>query len=334
MKRLIDLHLHLDGSVPISSIKKLMKRRGEPVMSDEELRAKLSVSPHCRNLEEFLQKFPFPLSFMQTKDDLQTIVFDLLQELRKQGLVYVEIRFAPQLENQKGLTQTEVVRAAISGMDQFFAWQKKQNSDQPELHANLILCMMRLHGKAKENEETLRVAKRFLGKGVGGIDLAGAETPEFAAHKYAFLFKQAKCIGLPFTIHAGEGMGPESVQEALDLGAKRIGHGIRAIEDPAVMKEIIDRGVTLECCATSNLNTKAFTQIDDYPVKKMLDEGVKVTLNSDDMTVCNINLPHEYKVLEEKTGLTAADEKQLYLNAAHAAFCSKKEKQRLLSLVN
>ena len=128
-------------------------------------------------------------------------------------------------------------------------------------------------------------------------------------------------------------MGPESIYQALDLGAKRIGHGIRCVEDKQLVADIIQNRITLECCATSNLNTKAFNQIDHYPVKKLLHQGVNVTLNTDDMTVSNIDLPHEYKLLEDKTGLTSSDEKQLYLNAVNAAFCSEQEKSRLLSLI-
>lgn len=128
-------------------------------------------------------------------------------------------------------------------------------------------------------------------------------------------------------------MGPKSVYQALNLGAKRIGHGIRSVEDPDLVKKLIHDQITLECCATSNLNTKAFAQIDHYPVRPLLHEGVKVTLNSDDMTVSNINLPHEYNLLEKKTGLTTEDEKNLYLNTVDAAFCSEEEKERLRSLI-
>lgn len=334
MRRLIDLHLHLDGSVPFTAAKKIMAEHEMPTISDEKLRQKMSVSQNCRNLNEFLEKFPFADSLMQTKSDLRLITFTLLKELKKQGLVYVEIRFAPQLHTEKGLSQEEVVTSVRSGIDQFFLWQKNHQNGQPDLHANLILCLMRIKGNQKQNQETVEVAKKFLGQGVGGIDLAGPETPEFAAHKYANFFKEAREEGIPYTIHAGEAMGPESIREALALGAKRIGHGISCVQDPALVQEIIKKGVTLECCATSNLNTKAFNKkIDHYPVRKLLHEGVRVTLNSDDMTVSNINLPHDYRMLEEKTGLTNKDEKQLYQNAAQAAFCSKEEKSRLLSLI-
>lgn len=333
MRKLIDLHLHLDGSVPFTTIKELMNIHGIPAVDDQILRQKLSVGPYCHNLNEFLEKFAFPVHLMQTAADLQLIVFSLLQKLKKQGLVYVEIRFAPQLHTEQGLTQEEVVRAAIAGLNQFFNWQKENRAKQPELHATLLLCLMRLKNNYEQNLETVRVAKAFMEYGVSGLDLAGAETTEFAISNYTALFNLASKNDIPFTIHAGEAMGPKSIYQALNLGAKRIGHGIRCIEDPQLVKDIIKNKITLECCATSNLNTKAFSQIDHYPVKKLLHQGAKVTLNSDDMTVSNIDLPHEYQLLEEKTGLSSTDEKELYLNAVRAAFCSSKEKSRLLSLI-
>ena len=128
MRKLIDLHLHLDGSVPFTTIKELMTIHGLPTIDDQILRQKLSVGPDCRDLNEFLEKFTFPVHLMQTAADLQLIVFSLLKKIKKQGLVYVEIRFAPQLHTEQGLTQEEVVRAAISGLNQFFNWQKMHSS--------------------------------------------------------------------------------------------------------------------------------------------------------------------------------------------------------------
>lgn len=333
MKKFIDLHLHLDGSVPFATIKKLMAAARLPQMNNHALRAKLSVDRHCRDLNQFLEKFAFPISLMQTKENLRLIAFDLLKELKKQRLVYVELRFAPQLLTEQGLTQNEAVQAVLSGLDQFFAWQRRHQTAAPDLHANLLLCLMRLPHNHLANEETIRTAENLYGQGVSGIDLAGAETPEFAIKNYAPFFAEARRNHIPYTIHAGEAMGPDSVKQALALGAKRIGHGIRSIEEPALVQKLIQNKITLECCATSNLNTKAFTQIDHYPVKNLLAQGVKVTLNSDDMTVCNINLPHEYWLLEEKTGLDDQDERQLFINAAQAAFCSQQERNRLLALV-
>lgn len=327
MRKFIDLHLHLDGSVPVATVKKLMQEHGMPQLTDQEL----SVDNSCSSLEEFLEKFALPNQLMQTKHDLEIIVFDLLTELKSQGLVYAEIRFAPQLHTKKGLTQKEVIASAIGGIKKFYQRQK-EDKDHPELHAGLILCLMRFAHNNIENMETVELAKEFLGKGVVGLDLAGAEGP-IPNINYQKFFQRAQDLDVPYTIHAGEAAGPDSIRQALEMGAKRIGHGIRCTEDPALTQYLIDHQIILECCATSNMNTKAFDQIDSYPIKKLLHMGMKVTLNSDDMTVSNTNLPHEYQLLEEKTALTPEKETTLYLNAVDAAFTTPDEKIRLRALI-
>lgn len=331
MRKFIDLHLHLDGSVPVSTVKKLMQEHDLPIPTDRELRQELSVDSSCKSLDQFLEKFALPNKLMQTKYDLETIVYDLLTELKEQGLVYTEIRFAPQLHTKEGLTQEDAIKAAIEGLNKFLRDQKEKN-DSPELHASLILCLMRFSNNQKENMETVELAKKFLNKGVVGLDLAGAEGP-IPNIKYKSFFDQAQHLGVPYTIHAGEADGPDSIRQALAMGAKRIGHGIRCTEDPQLTQELIDQQIVLECCATSNMNTKAFDQIVSYPIKKLLHKGMKVTLNSDDMTVSDTNLLHEYKVLEEKTNLTPEEETTLYLNAVDAAFTTPDEKIRLRALL-
>lgn len=332
MRKFIDLHLHLDGSVPVATIKKLISEHHYPIPSDEKLRQELSVDSNCKSLDQFLEKFALPNKLMQTRHDIKTIVYDLLVELKDQGLVYAEIRFAPQLHTKKRLTQENIIKAAIEGLNQFLIDQKQENSNQPELHAGLILCLMRFANNQKENMETVELAKKFLNHGVVGLDLAGAEGP-IPNIKYKQFFDRAQELGIPYTIHAGEAAGPDSIRQALEMGAKRIGHGIRCTEDKKLTQKLIDRQIILECCATSNMNTKAFDQIDSYPIKKLLHKGMKVTLNSDDMTVSNTNLPREYKLLEEKTNLTSEEETTLYLNAVDAAFTSPDEKIRLRALI-
>lgn len=328
MKKLIDLHLHLDGSVPYQTVRKLLAKGGKS-LPEADLRKRLSVSPDCRNLDEYLDKFDFPLSLMQTADNLRLIVKELLKELRSQGLVYVEIRFAPQRHTET-LTQTEAVQAVLDGRDDFYAWQKGQAGN--DLHVNFLLCLMRPVGQDEANWETVRVAKEFKDQGVAGLDLAGPENEEVANHKYAPFFQQAREWGIPYTIHAGEAIGPESMREALALGTKRIGHGIRCQEDPSLVKELAEDGITLECCASSNLNTKVFDQIAEYPLRSMLGQNMRVTLNTDNMTVSATDLPREYQLMEEQ-GLTKSEEKQLYLNSVRAAFASQEEKDRLLALL-
>lgn len=331
MKKFIDLHLHLDGSVPFATVKKLMAEHQMPTPTDDDLHQQLSVDASCKSLDQFLKKFALPNKLMQTRHDIETIVYDLLTELKQQDLVYAEIRFAPQQHTKKKLTQETAIQAAIAGLNKFLI-EQKTNNDQPELHAGLILCLMRFKDNQAENMKTVELAKKYLHHGVVGLDLAGSEGP-IPNIKYKPFFDRATELGIPFTIHAGEAAGPDSIRQALAMGAKRIGHGIHCTEDPELLQELIDKQIVLECCATSNMNTKAFDQIDSYPIKKLLHQGMKVTLNSDDMTVSDTNLPREYKLLEEQTNLTPEEETTLYLNAVDAAFTSPDEKIRLRALI-
>ena len=333
MKNFIDLHLHLDGSLPYPTVKKLMKAHNFPSLTETQLKEKLSVSKKCANLQEYLTKFDFPLLFLQTKKDLEVAIFDLLKNLRSQGLVYTEIRFAPQLHAQKNLTQEGAVKSCIAGLEKFYKWQDEQQDNFYPLHANLILCLMRLPNREHENNLTVKLAAKYNQQHVVGIDLAGPEGP-IPNKAFSSFFEDAKTMHIPFTIHAGEAAGPDSMQEALDLGTKRIGHGIRCLESNQMVQYLVDHNITLECCATSNLNTKVFKDIDSYPLKTLLSKRIKATLNCDNMTVSNTNLPKEFKLLESKTNLTEVEEHQLLLNSINAAFASDQEKNRLLAIFN
>ena len=307
---LMDLHLHLDGSLSLDSVKGLAALQDIKIPDDDkELLEKLQVSEGCRDLNEYLEKFDFPCSLMQTPIGITTAVRNLEAELAAQGLIYAEIRFAPQLHLQKGMTQSEVVAAAVKGMG------------QSELKSTLILCCMRGKDNHAANLETVRVAKDFLGKGVGAIDLAGAEAL-FPTADFEDLFVLAKELGIPYTIHAGEADGPESVYKALEFGAKRIGHGVRSLEDRALVQRLAAEGVTLELCPTSNLNTSIFESYEAYPLRKLMAAGVKVTINTDNMTVSDTTVAAEQKHLN----LAKEEMYLLAKNAVEAAFTDAETK--------
>ena len=310
---LIDLHLHLDGSLSLASVKELAALQDIEIPdNDKELLEKLQVSEGCRDLNEYLEKFDFPCSLMQTPIGITTAVRNLEAELAAQGLIYAEIRFAPQLHLQKGMTQSEVVAAAVKGMG------------QSALRSTLILCCMRGKDNHEANLETVRVAKDFLGKGVGAIDLAGAEAL-FPTADFADLFVLAKELGVPYTIHAGEADGPESVYKALEFGTKRIGHGVRSLEDGALVQRLAAEGITLELCPTSNLNTSMFESYEAYPLRKLMEAGVKVTVNTDNMTVSNTTVAEEQKHLD----LAKEEMYLLAKNAVEAAFADAETKEWL-----
>ena len=314
---LIDLHLHLDGSLSVDSVKKLASMQNIDIPADDaELLRLLQVSADCRDLNEYLEKFDFPLTLLQTREGIRTAVSLLEQDLQNQGMLYAEIRFAPQLHMQNGLTQAEVVEAAIEGLQ------------QSDFHSNLILCCMRGDQNHEENIETVRVAKDYLGQGVCAIDIAGAEAL-YPTENFGDLFQLASELCVPYTIHAGEAAGPQSVYTALDFGAKRLGHGVRSHEDAALMETLSKAEIPLELCPTSNLNTNIFAQLSDYPLRKLMDEGVKVTINTDNMTVSGTTLEQEFQHLMDTFSLTDEELQILVRNAVDASFADEEIKSWL-----
>lgn len=314
---LIDLHLHLDGSLSLESAKELAEMQEIEIPdSDEELREMLQVSEDCRDLNEYLEKFDFPCSLLQTEEAISQSVYNLCEELKAQGLIYAEIRFAPQKHTENGLTQEQVVQAALEG---------QQRSD---FRSNLILCCMRGDDTREMNLETIDVAAKYKDSGVCAVDLAGAEAL-FPTKDYADLFQYAAQQGLRFTIHAGEADGPESVSAALDFGAERIGHGVRSAESAEMMQRLSDDGVPLELCPTSNLNTNIFEAIDAYPLRQLMDAGVRVTINTDNMTVSGTDLAAEMQLVADALSLTDEELQTLLLNAVDAAFADDETKEWL-----
>lgn len=317
-EKLIDLHLHLDGSLSAASVRRLAAMQGIAVpKEDEAILEKLQVNESCKSLQDYLELFAYALSFLQTKEAVEESVYMLLEELKALGMIYTEIRFAPQLHMEQGMTQEEVVKAAVRGL--------KRSSVQ----AGLILCCMRSAKNHQVNLETIQVAKKYLGKGVCGVDLAGGEV-HFPFEAFCVEFDLARELGVPITIHAGEADGPESVWLALSFGAARIGHGVRSMEDPALVAELAKRGTVLELCPTSNLDTHVFEKIEDYPLRKFMEGGVRVTINSDDMTVSRTNVKKELELVRDTFFLTDEEVEQLKKNAILAAFASEETKEMLL----
>lgn len=298
MNKYIDLHLHLDGSLSVSTINELCRMQKKEI--PDNLTELIRCPADCRDLNGYLKCFDYPLSLLQTEDALTYAVSKLCEET---DYGYCEIRFAPILHTRLGLSQKQVIIAARKGLT---------------TNCKLILCCMR----GMENEETVKLCSDFIGDGVVALDLAGAEAL-YPTRDYKHLFKFAAKEGIPYTIHAGEADGPESVRDAVNMGASRIGHGVRAAEDSCVMKLLAERNIPLELCPTSNLNTQIFKDIRDYPIKKFIDAGITVTVNSDNMTVSNTDVKKELALIEATFGIPTDT---LLRNAQAAAFSHTKGK--------
>jgi len=319
-EKYIDLHLHLDGAITVDTAKKLaeLQKLELPSDNDEELKKLLTVSPDCKSLTEFLECFALPGTLMQTPEGLSEAVRLVLEDCKASGDIYVEIRFAPQLHCDNGMTQEDAIKAALEGL-------KKS-----DLHANLILCCMRGEGNDDMNMETIELAKKYLVEdgGVVALDLAGAEAL-YPTENYKDTFEKAVEYGIPFTLHAGEADGPESVKLAIEYGAKRIGHGVRIFEDPKVMELVKDKGIYLEMCPTSNSQTCAIEDMSKYPLKDYMQYGIKVTLNTDDPAIEGTDIGSEYQYITDNFGLSESEKSALLENAVDAAFTSNEVKNQL-----
>ena len=321
---IVDLHLHLDGSLSAKAIIDVANKEGIklPTKDENELNKFLMVPENCKSLNEYLECFSLPNLVLQSKQGLQICTLELLERLAKDGLKYVEIRMAPQLSTDKGLSQDEVVDTLIKTC---------KIAEKNGIFSNLILCMMRGNDTKQKNLETIEVAKKFLGKGVVALDLAGAEGL-FPNEMFEEEFKLINDLQIPLTIHAGEASGADSVKSALKYGACRIGHGIHSIEDELVLDELKDKNITLEVCPKSNLDTKTISKYEDLPLKRFMQLGIKVSINTDDMTVSNTTLAKEYETLT-KLGFNEKELQQFARNSIEASFASKSIKDYLYNFI-
>ena len=298
------LHLHLDGSLRPETVYNWLKQE-ENNVTLEEVKEKLMVDKDCSDL---------PLKVLQAEDHIEQATYELFEDLAKQNVIYAEVRFAPSLHTQKGLSYERVVESAIKGMNR----AKKEF----KIEGNLLLCCMRGEDNTLSNLTTVATAKKYLNHGVCGLDLAGAEAL-FPTSEFADIFKVAKEQNIPFTIHAGEAAGPESIKN---------GHGVRCLEDPKLVGELIEKEIPLEICPISNLQTKATGE--HHPIEELYKKGIKVSINPDNDTVSNTNIIEEYKWVIEHTNLTIDDIANMNKSAIRGAFISPQEKASLIAKLN
>lgn len=297
MIKKIELHLHLDGSIREETANEILGKK-----------CNLKAKDKCEDLNEYLEKFEIPSIILQTKENLERVAYELALDLKKDNVIYAEIRFAPLKHLNGGLSLDEVITSVLNGLSKV------------DIETNLILCMMR-NDSFNDNKKVIDLAHKYG----FAIDLAGAEAI-YKTKDFKELFKYAKSINVPFTIHAGEADGYESIKAAIDFGASRLGHGIKIIDYPDLINEAKEKGITLEVCPTSNVQTNAVNILKDHPIKKLYDMNVNVCINTDNRTVSNITLEDEYDKLKETFNFTNEDFLKMNLMAIEASFAQDKEK--------
>ena len=323
----IELHCHLDGSVRPSTIIDLANKNNIDIPSKdlEEIKSMMVAPKDCKSLDEYLKRFKLPGLIMQDKESLDRIAFELMEDAFNENVVYMEIRFAPLLHINKGLNTKEVIESVLNGI--------KRAEEKYDIKGNLILSCMRTMD-VESSYDVIEAGKEFLNKGVVAIDLCSSENERFSK-KFEEPIALARKYGYRVTIHAGEtGIG-ENVLEAVEiLKAERIGHGVFIKDCKKAYDVVKQNNVTLEMCPTSNLQTKAIKDIVNYPLKDFHKDGIKVSLNTDNRTVSDIDLSNEYDIILNGFNMNERDYKIIYLNSVEACFADENTKNKLRDYIN
>lgn len=311
----VEIHLHLDCSLSIDSVSALV-----PGMTLERYRDEYLAPAKCRNLVDYFRYLEAPQALLQNAEALKIATADLMRQLHEDNVVYAEIRFAPHLHLQGGLTPEQVVEAVLEG--------RREGWKHHPVETRLILCTLR-HYDTATGMKVLELAGTYRTEGVGGIDLAGDEAG-FSLDPHVPVFTAAAERGIPATAHAGEASGADSVREVVErLGVRRVGHGVRSIEDEAVVNLLIEREVHLETCPSCNIQIDVFDRYQDHPIDRLAMRGVSVGVNTDARGPTALTLALEYSRLHGVFGWDEAAFRRANQRALSAAFLDEPTRKRL-----
>jgi len=321
-----ELHCHLDGSVRPATLLELGLKYGVPMpeASPDALADHMYVRD-ARHLEDYLTRFDVTLAVMQSESAIERISYELGEDAAADGVRYIEVRWAPILNQQRGVSLEAAVEASLRGL--------RRAQAAHGILGRVIICGLR-HLRPEVSLDLARLAVAFQGKGVVGFDLAGGEAGHPASvHRAAF--RHAHEHGMCCTCHAGEGAGPESVADAVHLcGAQRIGHGTRLIEDPRLMDELAKNGVAIEACLTSNVQTRAAKDYESHPLRAYFERGMRVTLNTDNRLMSGTTLTAEYAHAAKELHFSLDELCTLARNGFENAFLPDEERRDLLAEVD
>lgn len=319
----VDLHRHLEGSISPESFLALADKYDIPLPTRdlEQLRPFLQVTPEDKTLLDFLKKFDTIGLAFKSKEACRDVTESVIRDAARDNVKYLELRFSPvYMAAQNNLPLEDVMDAVAEGT--------AKASAETGTKVGLIVIVERQMGpeKAKVAE---RLAEAYKDRGVVALDLANDEF-HYPPGPYAEVFQQAKAAGLKVTVHAGEAGGADNVRTSIEqLGADRIGHGVRTQEDPSVEKLVLDKKIPLEMNPTSNMQTGAASGWSTYPLQRYHAEGIPVTINTDDPAVSGITLGSEYETALQHCGLSLGDLETVIMNGVDAAFLPEAEKKAL-----
>lgn len=316
-----ELHCHLDGSLSLTTIRQLAELAGISLPdTDVALRKQVTVSEAVESLMDYLKVFDFVRPLLQTKEALRLAAYDVAAQAAQENVLYTEIRFAPELSMDQGLTAKEVVEAVLIGLE--------DAHKEFGILAKALVCGL----KQTEPQVTLDIFSDLVSladKGLIGFDFAGNEA-DYPTDQLADVIEQTQALGLPMTFHAGECGCVNNVAYALQLNIKRIGHGTALFQSQQVIDEVVAQGATVEMRLTSNLQTGAVASIEEFPYPQLYQAEANITINTDNRTVSDTNLTKEYGLFVQYFGTTVDDFYRFNRNAIEASFASSTEKEMLL----
>jgi adenosine deaminase len=320
-----ELHVHLDGSLRPETMIELAREYQQelPTWDADELREHMHVKD-ARNLVDYLARFDTTLSVMQTEAALERIAYELAEDNAKENVRYMEVRFSPVLNINGGLTLDQAVDAPLRGL--------RRAEKDFGIRTAVIICGIRnMSPETSMDLADLTVDHRD--RGVIAFDLAGAEY-NYPAKKHREAFYKIVNANIAATIHAGEAYGPESIHQALHYcNANRIGHGTRLFEDPVLMQYVNDFRIPIEICLTSNVQTKAVNSFEEHPLRLYYDEGLVVTLNTDNRLMSGTTVTDEYLRAHHYLAFTWDELCDIAVMGFQSAFLPYQEKMALVERV-
>ena len=320
-----ELHCHLDGSISLEVIRQLAEMANITVpVSDKELKQLVVAPENAESLMDYLKTFDFVRPLLQTKEALHLAAYDVARQAAQENVIYTEIRFAPELSMDEDLSASETVEAVLAGL--------KQAEEEFGIVAKVLVCGMKQSPKEVARDIFEHVVE-LAEKGLVGFDFAGNEL-DFPPAQLADLIKETQALGLPMTFHAGECGCAHYIADSIALDIKRIGHSTAIYNQPELIQEFIEKGVTAELCLTSNLQTKAAKSLDEFPFLALKNAGAKITINTDNRTVSDTNLTKEYALFVKHFGVSVADFLAFNKNAIQASFTNEAQKAELLSKID
>ena len=314
-----ELHLHLEGSVAPETLVELRRRHSKPSTV-----AEAEALYQYKDFLGFLMAFKTLTEDLQTPEDYELITYRMMQQLKAENVLHAEVYVSVGV----CLWRKQDFDAIFEGLE------RGRGRGEKDFGVSLlwIFDAVRQFG-AEEAQKVFELAAKYRDRNVVGIGIGGDELkapPEMFRDQYAYAASQ----GLRLTAHAGESAGPESIWGALNLGAERIGHGLTAAQDPELIEELAQRQVPIEICVTSNLRTGCCLQMQDHPVRKYFEQGLMITLNSDDPAMFATSLTHEYELAQSEFGFSDEHLRELARNSFEASFLPAEKKVALLNMLD